>query len=568
VLLANGLRAAARLRAACQPLDGPEVRETYLALCEALDIRRPPQLLQCGREMSPLLTGVLKPAIVLPTRLLSECSRDEVRLVLMHELSHLRRGDLLWSWLPVLTRLLFFFHPLVWLADREWRDAQETACDAAAIDAAGVGVGEYAAVLLKVAAICRPDPVGPTPALGITESFRTLQRRLIAMETVRRRASRSWAVAGSTLLVLSVAAIVPWQLGSRPAVAAGESRAAAAAGATPVYDFEKDTQGWFSRLRGAGLSVSRKSDSVKVGSGSLEWAYDPNLPNAMLARFQPRLPAQATSLDFWLRSSASGAFQLFMVESDGSVYHMHMRPSADVWHHFQVPLTDLVQGEREDSNGRLDLDQVTEIVIQDLSVHHSGGKRLEGRKVWLDGFNLTNAEAPSRRQVRAIAGGGREILFDDFQLPTLTWAGNTNAKLTLANVDGRSVLRARYRTTTDSQSRFQITNHFDPRYARTKSVRVVARASRPTSLGVSLREFDGTFTGPEYVAICDLKGGREWQTVTLPISIFRTLKQPAAGGRGLDPARVWLMLVGDLSVSQEAVDTELEIDSISAQLTE
>ncbi|MGV3722497.1 MAG: M56 family metallopeptidase [Actinomycetota bacterium] len=568
VLVASGLRAAAGLRAACKPLSDPELLATYADLCEAHSIRRPPQLLETGRAMSPLLTGILAPVIVLPSRLLTECSRDELRLVLMHELAHLRRGDLLWSWLPVMTRLLFFFHPLVWVAEREWRDAQETACDAAAIDAAGVGVAEYASVLLKVAAICRPDPAGATPALGITESFRTLKRRLVAMESVRQRAPRSLAVAGAALMVMSVVGIVPWQLGSRP-VSAGDAPSAALPTVRPaIFDFEKDTQGWFSRLPGAAISVSRKPDTTKVGNGSLEWAYNPNLPNATLVRSQPQLPASAASVAFWMRSSASGAFQLYLVEGDGSVYHLHMRPSAGVWRHYQVPLTDLMQGEREDANGRLDLDQVTEIVLQDLSVHHSGGTRLEGRKVWLDGFNLTEAEAPSRRPLRAIAEGGRELLIDDFQLPALTWAGNTNAKLTLADTDGRGVLRARYRPGSNSPSRFQITNHFDARYARAKAVRVVARASRPTNLAIALREFDGTFTGPEYTATCQLTGTRKWETFVLPVSRFRLTTQPTATRRGLDPARVWLMLVGDVTEASDASETELEIDSISAQLTE
>ena len=42
-----------------------------------------------------------------------------LRMMLAHELAHFRRHDTRWALLPVVTRLLFWFHPLVLLAERE-----------------------------------------------------------------------------------------------------------------------------------------------------------------------------------------------------------------------------------------------------------------------------------------------------------------------------------------------------------------------------------------------------------------------------------------------------------------
>jgi beta-lactamase regulating signal transducer with metallopeptidase domain len=70
---------------------------------------------------SPWLEGIHAPAIIFPRSLLAACSRRELRLMLAHELAHLKRRDLQWGWLATAAHALFFFHPLVWIAGGEWR---------------------------------------------------------------------------------------------------------------------------------------------------------------------------------------------------------------------------------------------------------------------------------------------------------------------------------------------------------------------------------------------------------------------------------------------------------------
>jgi hypothetical protein len=507
--------------------------------------------------------GLLRPAIVLPPQVLQRCEAAEVRLILAHELAHLRRGDLAWSWLLLVLRSLFFFHPLVWVASHEWRETQETACDHLALRTTRATPSEYGAALLRVAELCRPYPIRSLPALGIAESFRTLQRRLLVIRYAHTSARR-WTAAGALLLAIMATSLVPWQLGPRSATAA-QKEAPLSAAEEPLFDFEHAPEGWFSRAPGAAVTVVHRGEYVKRGKGALQWAYDPNSGDATLVRFQPGLPSQAKTLDFWMRCSANGAFQLWLTESHGSVYHAHLRTLADRWQHFQIPLTDLVLGEREDANGRLDLDEVTDITLQDLSLHHPGGVRLPPRKVWLDGFDLSNVEVASRRSF--VPGeGGRKLLFDDFDQPVITWAANTEARVDVEREDGRSVLRARYKQGFHSPSAFRITNHWDPRYAGAQSIEVVARAAQPTRLAVTLREFDGTFTGPEYTAICPLGGDMKWGSYTLALSDFHPMDAKARLRPTPDPHRVWLMLVGDVTEKDRRGEAELQIDRIAAVL--
>ena len=59
----------------------------------------------CG---SPMLLGVVRPMILLPEALIQPHQLHGLRLVLAHELAHIKRRDLLWNLVPVFVRTVFF----------------------------------------------------------------------------------------------------------------------------------------------------------------------------------------------------------------------------------------------------------------------------------------------------------------------------------------------------------------------------------------------------------------------------------------------------------------------------
>jgi beta-lactamase regulating signal transducer with metallopeptidase domain len=142
-------RRAAALRAGCRPLEDEGALAALAELCRRAGVRRPPALL-AGAVPLPLLVGVRRPAILLPAG--RALPAAEQRLVLAHELAHVKRRDLLWAWLPVLARCLFFFHPVVWLAHAEWRLAQELACDELTLRLTKSSPADYGEMLVRLAA--------------------------------------------------------------------------------------------------------------------------------------------------------------------------------------------------------------------------------------------------------------------------------------------------------------------------------------------------------------------------------------------------------------------------------
>ena len=74
-------------------------------------------------------------------------------LVLRHELTHVHRGDALWSLAMEIATALLWFHPLAWLARPRFRLDQELACDAASLRGSPERIPRYARALLHSTAV-------------------------------------------------------------------------------------------------------------------------------------------------------------------------------------------------------------------------------------------------------------------------------------------------------------------------------------------------------------------------------------------------------------------------------
>ncbi len=220
ILAGRARRVASRLRQSCRLIDRPDLRDATSELACVLGLRSVPELRAGTAVARPMLVGAFRPAILLPVAMLPDPhSTVAVRPVLAHELAHVRRRDLLWSGMAGVVRALFFFHPLVWLAQREGLLAREAACDALALRASGVRPSDYAHLLLDIAAGGLDRPAQWAANLGMTGSAGSLKRRLMAMNTTQppsRRRLLSWAFA---LLAVGAAGVIPWRLVPRQALA-------------------------------------------------------------------------------------------------------------------------------------------------------------------------------------------------------------------------------------------------------------------------------------------------------------------------------------------------------------
>lgn len=96
-----------RIRRGAFPVDSAEINACYEKTCGRLSIRRPPQLLGSTEAISPMLTGLLKPAIVLPVSVLQH--PENLSFIFRHELIHYKRKDIWFKWLFQLVECVHFF---------------------------------------------------------------------------------------------------------------------------------------------------------------------------------------------------------------------------------------------------------------------------------------------------------------------------------------------------------------------------------------------------------------------------------------------------------------------------
>jgi beta-lactamase regulating signal transducer with metallopeptidase domain len=211
-LIARNWRSMRRLLHQCQPISDHSLYEAYAGLCTELGVRRRPRLLRIDAAVSPQLVGVFRPSIILPTRMLANCALVDVRTILAHELAHWSRRDLVWNWLPTLTHALFFFHPAVWLANREWRLNQEMACDEAALRIANTPTAEYGRLLLSVVRACQPAWHPTFLAVGVSQSFDGLSRRMRALARYRHSSPLGHVCFVVLIALAALLGLVPWKI--------------------------------------------------------------------------------------------------------------------------------------------------------------------------------------------------------------------------------------------------------------------------------------------------------------------------------------------------------------------
>ena len=159
-----------------------------------------------SRPIGPAVFGLFRPSILLPRPLLSAMPPEQVKLVLAHELIHVRRGDVFAGELQLVAQLIWWFHPLVWGASRAAGRERERCCDEEVVSGVGCKPVLYARTLLSVleqkGRLRSPVALPGVRALEVT-SLR-LESIMRYAETDHRRAShlsRLAFAAGVALLV-------------------------------------------------------------------------------------------------------------------------------------------------------------------------------------------------------------------------------------------------------------------------------------------------------------------------------------------------------------------------------
>lgn len=177
-------------------------------------IRRPIRLKLIAEPMSPAVCGFYRPIILLPQALTS-LPESRLRGVLLHELTHLRRGDVWVNCIQALLQILYWWHPLLWFANARIRRLREEAVDDAVMLALRDDAADYAPTLLEVARLALQRPLSSLGLVGILESKTALRRRIERL--MDGRAPRKAGLTFASILGLGLFTAMAVPMGEPPA---------------------------------------------------------------------------------------------------------------------------------------------------------------------------------------------------------------------------------------------------------------------------------------------------------------------------------------------------------------
>ena len=217
-------------RATPAPLWAPLAHQ----LAQSLGIDRRVTFLSGDEDAMPMAWGLRRAHVLLPAEA-DDWPPDRQRVVLLHELAHVKRRDSATQMLAHLACAAYWFNPLVWLAAQRLRAERERACDDLVL-ASGTRGSDYADHLLDIARSLRSG-AWPTWS-AVTMAHRSqLEGRLMAIldpALPRRSPTRRAVAAFAAVAMVSIISLAGVRAVAKAADAEEQGRPSALASPAPT----------------------------------------------------------------------------------------------------------------------------------------------------------------------------------------------------------------------------------------------------------------------------------------------------------------------------------------------
>ncbi len=157
----------------------------------------------CDSFKSPCISGVVKPKIYIPQCVYSVDKHKYLYHVLLHELTHYKRKDLVYNSLAVIAVMLHWFNPIVWFCMKKMKLQRECACDAYVLEIIGEEKAEdYGMTLINFSKLISDN----NKALQLAVFFETknqIKRRIEMIKNFKKGSYRMSAAAIACCIVAS-----------------------------------------------------------------------------------------------------------------------------------------------------------------------------------------------------------------------------------------------------------------------------------------------------------------------------------------------------------------------------
>jgi TonB family protein len=201
--MAAGWIAVQRVRRRASPYPVADLRE----LTGSLGIRHEVDVLETERGSMPMTFGLIRPAVMLPSDA-AQWGGEQRRMVLLHELAHVQRGDLATHLLARTALSLCWWNPLAWMAWREFLRERERAADDLVLSA-GARPSDYAAYLLEIARSLQSRQTLGWAAIAVARRSQ-LEGRLLAILDSRANRGSLGRASVWVAIALAVVSVAPF----------------------------------------------------------------------------------------------------------------------------------------------------------------------------------------------------------------------------------------------------------------------------------------------------------------------------------------------------------------------
>jgi beta-lactamase regulating signal transducer with metallopeptidase domain len=182
-----------------------ELKDIVKELSQRLKLRRLIRIVLSDRIDTPAVVGVLWPVIMVPVSMLTGVPADQWRIMIAHELAHIRRWDPLVSLIQMVVESLLFFNPFVWWLNRITRAEREACCDAVAARICGQPMS-VAKTLVDVAASIHRPLISSVMAFAEPSSEGELSDRVLRLVQPDRAPQSKISWLSVTVVMVALAA--------------------------------------------------------------------------------------------------------------------------------------------------------------------------------------------------------------------------------------------------------------------------------------------------------------------------------------------------------------------------
>jgi beta-lactamase regulating signal transducer with metallopeptidase domain/uncharacterized GH25 family protein len=185
-----------------------ETRNAVAVLARTLGITNPPEVYLSSAAPQPFVWGLIRGEIYVPPGFTQHGTKEERQAILAHELAHVARCDAAVNLVQIVVQALFFFHPLVWWANRRIRHEREKCCDETVLSDTRTEPELYCHAIVEILA-SRSGQTCWAPVLAVTGSIKNIEDRIVTVLTPDRKFYRRPSPISVATIVLVAACLLP-----------------------------------------------------------------------------------------------------------------------------------------------------------------------------------------------------------------------------------------------------------------------------------------------------------------------------------------------------------------------